>query len=102
MPGDLPRLDLGTGLGREAVTDLLSATVAGSRDPAAAGDEQAKDIAILDRVLEVLGGEPRIAQVTAALRALAQIGDPRADLRSGLADIRPARADHRDVRPQCS
>ena len=83
LPGDLPRLDLGTGLGREAVTDLLSATVAGSSDPATAGDDQAKDIAILDRVLEVLGGEPRMAQVTAALRALAQIGDPRADLRSG-------------------
>jgi hypothetical protein len=83
LPGDLPRLDLGTGLGREAVTDLLSATAAASGDPSAAGDP-AKDSAILDRVIEVLGGEPRIAQVTAALRALAQIGDPRGDLRSGL------------------
>jgi len=83
LPGDLPRLDLGIGLGREAVTDLLSATVTASGDTEAAGD-QAKDVAILDRILEVLGGEPRIAQVTAALRALGQVGDPRADLRSGL------------------
>src|ERR1017187_10783056 len=83
MPGDLPRLDLGTGLGREAVGDLLSATVTASSDPSAAGDP-AKDGAILDRILDVLGGEPKIAQVTAALRALGQVGDPRRDLRSGL------------------
>ena len=83
LPGDLPKLDLGTGLGREAVTDLLSATVTAGADPPSAADE-AKDSAILDRVLQVLGGEPSIAQVTAALRALAQVGDPRDDLRSGL------------------
>jgi hypothetical protein len=83
MPGDLPRLDLGTGLGREAIADLLSATVTASSDPPAAADP-AKDAAILDRILDVLGGEPKIAQVTAALRALGQVGDPRQDLRSGL------------------
>jgi hypothetical protein len=83
LPGDLPRLDLGTGLSREACTDLLSATVTASGEPAAAGDP-AKDSAILDRILRVLGGEPTIAQVTAALRALAQVGDPRSDLRAGL------------------
>jgi hypothetical protein len=83
MPGDLPRLDLGTGLGRDAFTDLLSATVAASSEPGA-GADPAKDSAILDRILQVLGGEPTIAQVTAALRALAQAGDPRTDLRAGL------------------
>jgi hypothetical protein len=83
MPGDLPRLDLGTGLGRDAFADLLSATVTASREPGAAGDP-AQDVAILDRVLQVLGGEPTIARVTAALRVLAQVGDPRADLRTGL------------------
>jgi hypothetical protein len=83
MPGDLPRLDLGTGLGLDAFADLLSATVTASGEPGAAGD-QARDGAILDRILQVLGGEPTIAQVNAALRALAQAGDPRADLRAGL------------------
>ena len=83
MPGDLPRLDLGTGLSRDAFTDLLSATVTASGEPGAAGDP-AKDSAILDRILQVLGGEPKIAQVTAALRVLAQAGDPRSDLRAGL------------------
>ncbi len=83
MPGDLPRLDLGTGLGREAFTDLLAATVTASAEPGAAGDP-AQDSAILDRLLQVLGGEPTMAQVTAALRALAQAGDPRSDLRAGL------------------
>jgi hypothetical protein len=83
MPGDLPRLDLGTGLGRGAFTDLLAATVTASAEPGAAGDP-AQDTAILDRVLQVLGGEPKMAQVTAALRALAQAGDPRRDLRAGL------------------
>jgi hypothetical protein len=83
MPGDLPRLDLGTGLGREAVADLLSAAVAASGEPGAASDP-AKDSAILERILQVLGAEPSIAAVTAALRALGQIGDPRADLRAGL------------------
>jgi hypothetical protein len=81
LPEDLPRLDLGTGLGREAVTDLLSATVTASGD--GAGD-QATGSAILERVLQVLGAEARIAQVTAALRALGQVGDPRSDLSSGL------------------
>ncbi len=42
------------------------------------------DNAILERVLGVLGGEPTIAQVTAALRVLAQVGDPRDDLKAGL------------------
>lgn len=42
------------------------------------------DNAILERVLEVLGENATINQVTAALRALAQVGDPRDDLRFGL------------------
>jgi hypothetical protein len=82
MPGDLPRLDLGTGLGQEATADLLAAAVAASGEPGAS--DPAKDSAILERVLEVLGGDPKIAQVTAALRVLGQIGDPRVDLRAGL------------------
>jgi hypothetical protein len=81
MPGDLPRLDLGSGLGAAALADVLAATVA-------AGGEDEKsapvDLSILERILGVLGDTAGIAQVTAALRLLAQVGDPREDLRAGL------------------
>jgi hypothetical protein len=83
LPGDLPLLDLGTGLGQEALADLLAQTVSASDEPGGAGSPAA-DVAILDRVLEVLGGEAGLARVTAALRVLAQVGDPRQDLRTGL------------------
>jgi hypothetical protein len=92
MPGDLSRLDLGAGLPAEALADVLAATVAASDEPGARGGTAggglggaaALDTAILERVLGVLGGQPSIAQVTAALRALAQVGDPRDDLKAGL------------------
>jgi hypothetical protein len=42
------------------------------------------DQSILERVLGVLGDAASIAQVTAALRVLAQVGDAREDLRAGL------------------
>ena len=83
LPRDLPRLDLGCGLGREALADLLASTVSVGGQPGVAADPS-QDNAILDRVLEVLGDAASIAQVTAALRALAQVGDPREDLHSGL------------------
>ena len=88
LPGDLPRLALGTGLGREATAELLAVTA--SEDEPASGPDAGRrgdpvsDSAILDRVLAVLPDGARICAVTAALRALAQIGDPRADLRAGL------------------
>jgi hypothetical protein len=81
MPGDLPRLDLGTGLGAAALADVLAATVA-------AGDDQGAsapiDHSILERVLGVLGDAAGIAEVTAALRVLGQVGDAREDIRAGL------------------
>jgi hypothetical protein len=83
LPRDLPRLDLGCGLGREALADLLATTVSVGGQPGVAADPS-HDNAILDRVLEVLGDAASIAQVTAALRALAQVGDPREDLHAGL------------------
>jgi hypothetical protein len=83
MPGDLPRLDVGMGLGNEALADVLALAVSASDDPGSGGDP-AKDSVILERVLDVFGGEVRIAQVTAALRALGQVGDPREDLRRQL------------------
>ena len=93
LPDDLPRLDLGIGLAQEALADVLAATVAASDEPgagtggAAAGGSAGTvpvDSAILERVLGLLGGDPAIAQVTAALRVLAQAGDPRDDLKAGL------------------
>ncbi|MFD0887609.1 hypothetical protein ACFQ08_23970, partial [Streptosporangium algeriense] len=81
LPGDLPRLDLGATLPPEAFADVLAHVVSVS-------EEHPRDLsfdnAILERVLEVLGANATINQVTAALRALAQVGDPREDLLTGL------------------
>ncbi|GIH29054.1 hypothetical protein Aph01nite_73640 [Acrocarpospora phusangensis] len=81
LPSDLPKLDLGATLKPEAFADVLAHVVSVS-------EETSRDIgfdnAILERVLEVLGETATISQVTAALRALAQVGDPRDDLRFGL------------------
>ncbi len=83
LPADLPRLDATRGLGPEALADVLSLVVS-------AGEEQAStrdlsfDNSILERIIEVLGPSPTIPQITAALRVLAQVGDPRDDLRRGL------------------
>ncbi|WP_432929492.1 hypothetical protein ACQPZZ_05305 [Microbispora sp. CA-135349] len=81
LPVDLPRLDLGATLKPEAFADVLAHVVSVS-------EETSRDIgfdnAILERVLEVLGENATISQVTAALRALAQVGDPRDDMRCGL------------------
>jgi hypothetical protein len=87
LPGDLPRLDLGAGLGAGALAEVLSATVAASDEPGDGGGRGASasvDSSILERVVGVLGGEPGMARITAALRALAQVGDPRRDLQAGL------------------
>jgi hypothetical protein len=83
LPGDLPRLDLGTGLPRAALADVLalSATAAGGQDAQA---DPARDEAILAAVLEALPDGATVAQVTAALRVLAEVGDPRADVERGL------------------
>jgi hypothetical protein len=88
LPADLPRLDLGVGLAAEPLADVLALAADASSDPGRPGDrgraELASDSALLERVLKVLGPAPAIAALTAALRVLAQVGDPRADLRSGL------------------
>ncbi len=83
LPRDLPRLDLGTGLDRDAFADLLAGAVSVGGQPGVAADPS-HDNAIVDRVLDVLGDGASVAQVTAALRALAQVGDPRGDLQAGL------------------
>jgi len=90
LPADLPRLDLGAGLSAEALADVLAATVAASDGPggadghaAGSGPSAPADAAILERILGVLEEEPAMAQITAALRVLAQVGDPREDLTAG-------------------
>ncbi|MGO8882475.1 MAG: hypothetical protein ACLQI7_01960 [Streptosporangiaceae bacterium] len=87
LPGDLPRLDLGSGLSADELAGVLAMTVSASDEPDGGGQatgDTARDAAILERVLDTLGPAARIASLTAALRALAQIDDPRADLRAGL------------------
>jgi hypothetical protein len=88
LPADLPRFDLGTSFTRTALADVLA--LAASADahrgqPAdRAGSDHAADCALLERVLSVLGPDAGVARLTAALRVLADVGDPRADLRGGL------------------
>jgi hypothetical protein len=87
LPGDLPRLDLGTGLDADALADVLAATVAAAEQGVSASGPAGAapvDNTILHRILGVLGPEASIAQVTAALRVLAQVGDPREHLQAGL------------------
>jgi hypothetical protein len=83
LPGDLPRFDLGVGLPAAALADILAACASADR-AAPGGHDPAPDHALLARLLEVLGDGARICQVTAGLRALAQVGDPREDVRRGL------------------
>jgi hypothetical protein len=83
LPVDLPKLDLGATLKPEAFADVLAHVVSVSEEHRTTRD-LSFDNAILERVLEVLGDNATISQVTAALRALAQVGDPRDDLRFGL------------------
>ena len=82
LPGDLPRLDLGTGLTGEALADVLAVAAAPAADPARPPDP-VPDRAILERIAQILGDQPSIGQLTAGLRSLAQIGDPRDDIRRG-------------------
>ena len=82
LPADLPRLDLGVGLPAAALADILGASVAAGLGETS-GHDPARDHALLDRLLGVLGDGGRIPQVTAGLRALGQVGDPREDVRLG-------------------
>jgi hypothetical protein len=82
LPTDLPRFDLGTGLPAVALADVLSSSVAADLADVG-GHDPARDHALLGRLLEILGDGARISQVTAGLRALGQVGDPRDDVRSG-------------------
>jgi len=87
LPHDLPRLDLAASLSPGDLADVLALTASVAEEHSSARD-LAVDTAILDRVIEVLDrdstGPVQVRNVAAALRALAQVGDPRADLAAGL------------------
>ncbi len=93
LPRDLPRLDLAASLSPGDLADVLALTASVAEEHSSARD-LAVDAAILDRVIEVLDrdstGPVQVGQVTAALRALAQVGDPRTDLAAGLLTERAA------------
>ena len=83
LPADLPRLDLGAELAADALADVLALAVSAS----SSGDDQgdpAGDAMLLSRVLGVLGPNPGIGPLLAALRVLAQVADPRPDVSAGL------------------
>lgn len=89
LPADLPRLDLAASLSPADLADVLALSVAmaGERsEDRGPAPGLAVDTAILERVIGVLGAHDGagLASVTAALRALAQVGDPRADIAAGL------------------
>jgi hypothetical protein len=79
LPADLPRLDLGADFSPELRADVLARTVAAAGGPDGTPGGQhdaARDAALLRRVLAVLGDSATLAQLTAALRALGEIGGP--------------------------
>ena len=91
LPRDLPRLDLAASLAPGELADVLALSVSVAEERSAAR-ELAVDSAILDRVIGALdGSEPvSLGRVAAALRALAQVGDLRADVAAGLITEREA------------
>jgi hypothetical protein len=91
LPRDLPRLDLTLSLDAAALADVLAQSAAASGAGAGgadAGQAGARDLpidtSILERVMAVLGDDIGVSRVAAGLRVLAQVGDPRDDLASGL------------------
>ena len=85
LPDDLPRLDLAASLDASDLADVLALSVAVTEERGST-QSLAVDNAILERVIGALGERDggRVASVTAALRTLAQVGDPRDDIAAGL------------------
>lgn len=85
LPHDLPRLDLVATLGTEELADVLALAVSVAEDSGSTAS-LAVDSSILARVMGVLDGGDGVplAKLVAALRTLAQVGDPRADVAAGL------------------
>jgi len=91
LPRDLPRLDLAATLAPAELADVLALSVSVAEERSSAR-ELAVDGAILDRVIGALDGDGpcSLGRVAAALRALAQVGDLRADVAAGLITEREA------------
>jgi len=85
LPHDLPRLDLANSLNTEELADVLALAVSVAEDRGST-TALAVDNSILERVMGVLdrGDRVPLAKVAAALRALAQVGDPSTDVTAGL------------------
>ncbi len=85
LPHDLPRLDLTSSLATEELADVLALAVSVAQDSGSSAS-LAVDSSILARVMTVLdrGDGVSLAKLAAGLRALAQVGDPRADVAAGL------------------
>src|ERR1700722_1917578 len=90
-PRDLPRLDLAASLAPGELADVLALSVSVAEERTSAR-ELAVDSAILDRVIGAIdrSGPVSLDRVAAALRALAQVGDLRADVAAGLLTEREA------------
>jgi hypothetical protein len=85
LPEDLPRLDLGTGLDARGLADVLSLVASATEEQQGSTRDLSFDNAILERVIDVLGGTATVAGVAAALRTLAQVGHSREeDVAAGL------------------
>ncbi len=95
LPHDLPRLDLASSLSPGELADVLALSANVAEEHSSARD-LAVDTAILDRVIGALDGAGdrpvQVRRVAAALRSVAQVGDPRADLAAGLLSEREAGA----------
>ena len=91
LPRDLPRLDLAASLAPGELADVLALSVSVAEERSSAR-ELAVDSAILDRVIGALdeSGPISLGRLAAGLRALAQVGDPRADVTAGLITEREA------------
>lgn len=92
LPRDLPRLDLTSSLPPGSLADVLALSVSAAGRQEGSARDLAVDTAILQRVIEALdgAGPVQVGRVAAALRALAQVGDPRTDLAAGLLTEREA------------
>lgn len=91
LPADLPRLELGADFNHDLLADILARTAAAAAGPGAEDGsmrDAGLDAALLRRVLAALGDGATLAQLTAALRALGQIGGPADHLAS--AELTPA------------
>lgn len=82
LPEDSPQLDLAAGLDAEALADALALFVSVSEN-GSQSRHLAVDRAILGQLLEVIGDEASVSQVTAALRVVVQGADESADADRG-------------------